>query len=144
MASAAVATNQRKKALCIYTSTLLMAKHKTTALSDSKPFAPLPWPSSQAAQGLSLLAAHSGAGLCWCIWTPEGQQHSLLAQPGCLGCSLAKADEVMENSSQVLVCQNEAESPRQLGLTEDIIHSPSSPWERNPEAQHKPGQLLST
>lgn len=34
--------------------------------------------------------------------------------------SLAKGDEVMSKASQVAVCQDEAESPCQLGKTEDI------------------------
>lgn len=67
------------------------------------------------------------------IWAPEGQEQLRLGAGtawGWLGHSSGRAavwpraDEVMNNCSQVIVCQDEAESPCQLGLTEDIIHGP--------------------
>lgn len=95
------------------------------------------------AQGLSPCgctqrAEPGGRGCPVRIWTPEGQEqpsgsaltHSGgLAQAWCPGDRIAvfwpRGDEVMNNLSQVVICQDEVESPCQLGMTENIIHGRS-------------------
>jgi len=113
------------------------------ALNGNGVFIFFPHPGSCPAQGLSphSCAQHvqpRGRGCPVQILTPEGQEQpwaqcwgtawgwlGALCPGDCIAVVWPRGDEVMNNLSQVVICQDEVESACQLGMTENIIHGRS-------------------